>query len=135
MSIFGRSQEVDVSEPDAGVCNARLIETPYRDPDLATPERLAEVRRAGVPEAPFTDFELFESKPNRFVFRDRATGIEYRRDESWRPLENGDTVTARDFACFTVDAGGKLHLLRRRGQPRTPTTEIFHGSVRGARVA
>ena len=58
MSIFGRSQEVDVSEPDAGVCNARLIETPYRDPDLATPERLAEVRRAGVPEAPFTDFEL-----------------------------------------------------------------------------
>ena len=108
---------------------------PTATPTLPRPSGSRRCDAPGCSEAPFTDFELLESKPNRFVFRDRATGIEYRRDESWRPLENGDTVTARDFACFTVDAGGKLHLLRRRGQPRTPTTEIFHGSVRGARVA
>jgi hypothetical protein len=98
-------REENVHEPYQGVRRARLVEAPHVDREAATPQRLEEARQAGIPEAPFADFEIYESAAGRYVFRDRASGTEYRRALEFDPLGAGDTLAARSIACFTIDAG------------------------------
>ena len=112
---------------------ARLEDVPAPDPDLATPAKIEEALRAGIPQAPFADFTIRESSPGKYIFEDRATGIQYRRDTSHNPLAHGDALIARSFACFTIDAGGRMHLLRRRGQENV-TRVVHHGAVYGKRI-
>ena len=102
-------------------------------PTSRLPAKIEEALRAGIPQAPFEDFTIRESSP--WKFEDRATGVQYRRDTSHNPLAHGDALVARSFSCFTIDAGGRMHLLRRRGEGNIPTRVVHHGEVYGKRLA
>ena len=113
--------ETGIHVPYEGVRGARLEEAPPPDPDLATPEKIAEAQAGWAPvQAPFEDFEIRETAPGKYLFTDRATGAEYRRDPVAQPrFRVGTYLPARGISCFTIDAGGKLHYLlsKRRGEP------------------
>jgi hypothetical protein len=111
---------------------AQLVETPPPDPDLATPAKIEEARRAGIAEVPFEDFTIRQSAPQKYIFTDSA-GNQYRRAPEHNPLANGDTLAARGISCFTVDAGGRMHYLRRRGEGN-PSRVVHHGPVYGRRL-
>jgi hypothetical protein len=73
-----------------------------------------ESARHRFPEISFKDFDISQTGIDRWSFTDRDTGVEYRRVEHDPLLGDGRT----DIAAFTVDAGGRVHFLRRRGQRR-----------------
>ena len=71
------------------------------------------------PEAPFSDFEVQETGPDRYRLIDKATGTRY------RPVGYDPLLAERPRNCavlvFTVDAGGSLLFLRREDTPEQPT--------------
>ena len=97
------------------------------------PERIAAERERQLEAArkiaagTFRDFG-----PRIWVFVDKPTGVEYRRLES-AVLLNASTAHLSNIACFTLDAGGQLHFLRRRGAEAIPLASEFAFEVPTAR--
>ena len=77
--------------------------------DAHTDARL-ELARQRFPEISFEDFDVAQTGLDKWSFIDRETGVEYRRVD-YDPIFTNDTV---NIAAFTVDAGGRVHFLRRR---------------------
>ena len=72
------------------------------------PVRLAEARRY-FREIPFDSLTVVKTGPDKFLLVD-AEGREY-RIVGFDPLGHPEKI-----AGFTVDDGGQLHFLRRRGE-------------------
>jgi hypothetical protein len=87
----------------------------------AWPERHAQARLYFT-EARFEDFDVVQTRPDKFVLTDKATGVEY-RPVGFDPLQRPDPKRQR-IAAFVVDDGGWLHFLRRRGEDAEPNEEV-----------
>lgn len=74
--------------------------------------------RQYFPEAPFEDFAVQQTGPDRYRLTDPATGVAY-RVVGYDPLLS---ERPRDCAVsvFTVDAGNSLLFLRREDTPEQP---------------
>ena len=86
---------------------------PHEYPDAERLERI----RSIIPESALSDYDVTEPAQGRPVFTDRATGLQYLRDDSDPLLAPNPRNTG--ITTFCVDAGGRLHYLRPRG-PRAP---------------
>jgi hypothetical protein len=95
------------------------------DGSVAWEERIFEARRQW-PEATPDDFE----KVGKRLWRDRATGIEYRQAHG-APLQAIGTDATRFVSCFLV-LDGKLIFLRRNDVPEG--TFVHHGEVVGRQL-
>ena len=85
-------------------------------------QRLEEAR-SSYRELAFDSFTLIESAPGRYIFQD-AEGTQYRSVDFLPGPGNHPGVVG-----FTVDDGGRVHFLRRRGEDAT-AEEVVHGHVR-----
>jgi hypothetical protein len=95
------------------------------DGNLAWPERITEARRQW-PQASLADFEFLGKR----LWRDRATGIEY-REARGAPLLSIGTDANRLITTFFISQG-RLVFMERTDVPAA--TVIHHGPVRGGQV-
>lgn len=101
--------------------------------EYATPEKLERARQI-APRATFSDYEVHQTGPDRWLFTELATGEEY-----WR-VHHDPTIQANpkangDITAFVVDDAGRLHFLRPKG-PQTPTeTVVLVSSVYGRQLS
>jgi hypothetical protein len=77
-------------------------------------------RRASPARRTFDSLKVLETGPDRYSLFD-ADGTEY-RVVGHDPLQGVDP--ARHAAAFTIDDGGSLLFLRRRGESAIPTEEV-----------
>jgi hypothetical protein len=99
---------------------------------IAYPERVAQARRY-FSEIPFDSLTVVKTGPDRFSFFD-AEGTEV-RSVGFDPLQ-GSNPASSGVVGFTVDDGGRLHHLRRRGESTTPAEEhVLIWSITERRVA
>jgi hypothetical protein len=99
---------------------------------IAYPARVEQARRSFT-EAPFSDFEVEQTGPDRYRPIDKATGTRY-RVVGFDPLQAA-TPQRQGVRLFTIDAGGSLLFLRREGEAAVPTEVGVVGYVREQRVA
>lgn len=97
----------------------------------AWPKRVAEARRHYT-EIPFDSLTVVETGIDRFSLFD-ADGAEL-RVVGYDPLQRPDPEHQR-IAGFTVDDGGWLLFLRKRGEDAVPSEVVVHGEVTWRRVA
>jgi hypothetical protein len=98
--------------------------------ELATPKRLDNLRRHGIPEAPIEDFEIRQTgaAAEQVSFIDKATGREYRLG----PDPTLQALGASDVVAFVVDGNNRLRYLRPRG-PKPPS-QVIDGEPFSGRV-
>ena len=95
------------------------------DGNVAWPDRIFEARRQW-PEARLEDFE----KVGKRLWRDKASGVEYRQAHG-APLLDIGTDATRFISCFII-VGGSLVFLERSDIPQGRV--LHHGEFYGAQV-
>ena len=95
------------------------------DGNVAWPERVFEARKQWT-EASRDDFE----KAGKRLYRDKATGVEYRQAHG-APLVSIGTDSTRFISAFFIE-GGRIIFLERNDVPQG--TFVHHGEFYGAEV-
>ena len=131
-SFTGRSQLADYQGAFVGgrLEADRSREGVIDDGNRAWPERVVEARRQW-PEAQAEDFEQLDKRGR--LFRDRATGVEYRRVRG-APLLDLSSPSSAAISCFFVRGQEPGELIVLKPADHKEATSYYIGHFGGSKV-